>query len=171
MHNFTIFEETESQHKFNFDFDSNWSLANDVELLKYLEKYSENIIRKASVIINQLNELEENLTSTSLYLKNIGNELNAISENKFTENFVEDYDETKDGSNENIGNLNDNLDRKFNESLSNCLNYLENNKNYFSPPAECTKCLNNLKFGVTPDNSVHNLVDSALEKKDSMSNP
>ncbi|KAK9497243.1 hypothetical protein O3M35_004600 [Rhynocoris fuscipes] len=126
-------ENNSDKLKINFDYNpgSKWNLSNDVELLKNLEKFSENVINKATKIQKCMDELEENVISAYLQVKNISNEFQAIGDRKFIENLTRDEDETEN-SLETFRNIEfqdkDNTfssNKKLEESLSNCLRIIE----------------------------------------------
>ncbi|BES90009.1 Family with sequence similarity 21, member [Nesidiocoris tenuis] len=71
----------------------NWSLANDVELLKSLEKISQNIINDASLTLRSMDNLEDSLDETFLRVRTVANKFQAIADNQFIENRVQEEED------------------------------------------------------------------------------
>ncbi|KAF6216070.1 hypothetical protein GE061_000408 [Apolygus lucorum] len=71
----------------------NWNLANDVELLKCLEKFSENIVNNASLTLSSMDNLEDSLNETFLKVRTVANKFQAIADNQFIENRVQEEED------------------------------------------------------------------------------
>uniref|UniRef100_A0A0A9XWT2 WASH complex subunit FAM21 n=1 Tax=Lygus hesperus TaxID=30085 RepID=A0A0A9XWT2_LYGHE len=71
----------------------NWNLANDVELLKCLEKFSENIVNNATLTLSSMDNLEDSLNETFLKVRTVANKFQAIADNQFIENRVQDEED------------------------------------------------------------------------------
>ncbi|KAK4885466.1 hypothetical protein RN001_001737 [Aquatica leii] len=77
---------------------SNWNLAGDAGILKYLELFSENLLSKAESTNNNLNDLLSRLNNTSLSLDEVKNDFRSLRNTQFIESRVYDDDETVPGN-------------------------------------------------------------------------
>ncbi|KAF5286996.1 hypothetical protein FQA39_LY16110 [Lamprigera yunnana] len=73
---------------------SNWSLAGDAGLLKYLESYSEDLLAKAQETNNNLDAVVNKLDDASLSLEEIKNSFRSLRNTQFIESRVYEDDET-----------------------------------------------------------------------------
>ncbi|XP_049941867.1 WASH complex subunit 2 [Schistocerca serialis cubense] len=70
-----------------------WSLAGDAGLLRYLQEFSQNLVAKTHTTQKMLDELVEDLNTTSSAVNNVTNSFLSLANTQFVENRVDDDDE------------------------------------------------------------------------------
>lgn len=73
-----------------------WTLAGDAGLLKYLQEFSQNLVLKTHTTQKALDELVEDLNTTSSAVNNITNSFLSLANTQFVENRVDDDDEEEE---------------------------------------------------------------------------